>query len=270
MLQTTSNCSVCSLENAYHRDRRYCPLCGNDGETPLALDVPGVRALNTAFSTARRGEAADYRAALPFFAEAVKHVSSWPRRVAVMALYEYVLSFYRSNYRPDRMSSLRPEDLPLAVEAAVIGHRLHSELSSEVRGELGTMVGQIFDDALKEGKLSSEVRGPSPAAKPGGCFIATAAFGSYDAEEVRVLRRFRDRVLLNSRLGTRLTSIYYRVSPTLAPRIRKRRMIRATIRRGLRLVAWLLDSNYRSRTGRRNRGKTSSPLLRPPPVRLDP
>jgi hypothetical protein len=52
--------------------------------------------------------------------------------------------------------------------------------------------------------------------KTGGCFVATAAFGSPLASEVATLRSFRDRVLLRSRAGGRFVEWYYEVSPPLA------------------------------------------------------
>ena len=69
--------------------------------------------------------------------------------------------------------------------------------------------------------------------REGACFIATAACGGTDAWEVRVLRTFRDRVLLRSGLGEHVVEAYYRWSPPLARRIQTRPGRRAAVRRGL-------------------------------------
>ena len=45
------------------------------------------------------------------------------------------------------------------------------------------------------------------------CFVATAAYGDYDHPHVRVLRDFRDQVLLTSAPGQAVVDAYYSVSP---------------------------------------------------------
>ena len=63
--------------------------------------------------------------------------------------------------------------------------------------------------------------------KSGGCYVATAVYGSYDAPEVLCLRRFRDETLAHSIFGRMFISLYYHFSPPFAewlkdaPRINK-------------------------------------------------
>lgn len=52
--------------------------------------------------------------------------------------------------------------------------------------------------------------------KAGGCYIATAVYGSHEAPEVLALRRFRDERLAGSAIGRVAIQLYYRVSPRLA------------------------------------------------------
>ncbi len=47
------------------------------------------------------------------------------------------------------------------------------------------------------------------------CYIATMVYGSYDAPEVMVLRKFRDEVLQRSWLGRKFIRVYYKYSPSL-------------------------------------------------------
>ncbi len=49
----------------------------------------------------------------------------------------------------------------------------------------------------------------------GGCYIATAAYGSYNCPQVWVLRRFRDGKLAKSVVGRLFIKCYYGISPKL-------------------------------------------------------
>lgn len=53
------------------------------------------------------------------------------------------------------------------------------------------------------------------AAATGGCYVATAVYGSYDCPQVWTLRRYRDNVLAMSFLGRLFIRTYYACSPTI-------------------------------------------------------
>ena len=64
----------------------------------------------------------------------------------------------------------------------------------------------------------------------GGCFIATAAYGTPLAEDINVLRGFRDRYLLTNAFGTAFTDVYYRLSPPIADRVASSAPLAALVR----------------------------------------
>ena len=64
----------------------------------------------------------------------------------------------------------------------------------------------------------------------GYCFIATAAYGAYSADEVLRLRVFRDRFLEPNSLGHWLVRAYYRVSPPIARQVAEHAVLRAVVR----------------------------------------
>jgi hypothetical protein len=67
----------------------------------------------------------------------------------------------------------------------------------------------------------------------GWCFIATAAYGTPMAEEIQILREFRDEYLLTSPMGEALVEFYYRVSPPIAEFITEHPSLKPIVRAGL-------------------------------------
>lgn len=53
------------------------------------------------------------------------------------------------------------------------------------------------------------------AERSGGCYVATAVYGSYDCPQVWTLRRYRDYTLAETWYGRTFIKTYYAVSPTL-------------------------------------------------------
>ena len=74
----------------------------------------------------------------------------------------------------------------------------------------------------------------------GGRFIATAAYGSYLAPEVMVLRGFRDRYLLTNGPGQAFVDLYYRFSPPIAAFIKEHDSLKEAVRWGLTPVVYAL------------------------------
>ncbi len=64
----------------------------------------------------------------------------------------------------------------------------------------------------------------------GGCFIATAAYGSYLHPQVQLLRQFRDNQLLTNAPGRAFVALYYRCSPPLADFIARHPVLRSVTR----------------------------------------
>lgn len=64
----------------------------------------------------------------------------------------------------------------------------------------------------------------------GGCFIATAAYGSYVHPYVVRLSEFRDRYLMSNPLGRVIVRLYYRYSPPIADFIRDRDLLKGIVR----------------------------------------
>lgn len=98
-------------------------------------------------------------------------------------------------------------------------------LANETATWTSGAVNYDFDLTIKGGGS-----GPLPSFLP--CFIATAAYGTETAEEINVLREFRDAVLLPSKLGAVFVSIYYEVSPPLAEVISRYEFLRTALRLG--------------------------------------
>jgi hypothetical protein len=72
----------------------------------------------------------------------------------------------------------------------------------------------------------------NPFPFPLPCFVATAAYGTGTAEEIDLLREFRELVLMSSDPGAEFVSLYYQVSPPIAEVISQHEFLKTAMRVG--------------------------------------
>jgi hypothetical protein len=115
---------------------------------------------------------------------------------------------------------------------------LESETTYDFKAQLK------YDDTLVGGTtLQFTTDTPSTPPPWGGCFIATAAYGTPTAEQIDVLREFRDVVLLESIAGSQFVALYYRLSPPIADFISESKLLRTVVREFLvDPIVWAVES----------------------------
>jgi bacillolysin len=111
-----------------------------------------------------------------------------------------------------------------AMEVQVMGRGV------EILGPTPTPSGEANPTPIPSPESTSSEAGPLPQPFGGGCFIATAAYGSYMAQDVIVLRQFRDHYLLTNGPGRSFVKYYYRYSPPIANFIAPHPVLRAIVR----------------------------------------
>lgn len=84
-----------------------------------------------------------------------------------------------------------------------------------------TEIISIINNATIKPTVQPKKSAPAPSSSSstssssGGCYVATAVYGSYDCPQVWTLRRYRDFELANSWRGRAFIKAYYAISPTL-------------------------------------------------------
>jgi uncharacterized repeat protein (TIGR01451 family) len=105
----------------------------------------------------------------------------------------------------------------------------------------------ITDDALLDPVEPNTVSGSwTGAVTDGGdgCFIATAAYGSYLDPHVQSLRIFRDKTLMSSWVGQKLVLIYYKLSPPIAHYIAQSEFLKKVTRIALTPVIFTIETPF--------------------------
>ena len=76
------------------------------------------------------------------------------------------------------------------------------------------------------------------------CFIATAAFGTPLAEEINILRWYRDNILTRTTKGKVFVRSYYTISPPIAKLVEKCSLLRYVTRKAIGLIIKSIKSRF--------------------------
>lgn len=90
--------------------------------------------------------------------------------------------------------------------------------------------------------VSPRIQLAKPVAKSKACFVATVVYGDPNAEQLAILRSFRDKRLARSALGRSFVRAYYRIGPQAAAVVSRSRITKALLRRLLDSVLWMIGS----------------------------
>jgi tetratricopeptide (TPR) repeat protein len=179
-----------------------------------------------------RGEALGrqgaYKAAIKEFEEALKY--SPPPELEMAIYYDLAISIQKQYRLHDTLTfQIDEEEAKQAARIIELCDRaMHIYHTKFETGKVITHlpVRQVYERA-ENLKLRTQLLRPK---KKGGCFIATAVYGSDAAYEVEILRRFRDEKLLYHSLGKAFIKAYYTVSPSIAYFIGKYEFLRWLIK----------------------------------------
>ncbi len=104
----------------------------------------------------------------------------------------------------------------LAAEAWKLGISKHVATSKFMNSASKQSAKNTVDTyAAKVKETEPDYVQPEITVGSGGCYVATAVYGSYDCPQVWTLRRFRDCTLAPTWYGRAFIRTYYAVSPTL-------------------------------------------------------
>lgn len=114
------------------------------------------------------------------------------------------------------------------------------ELEIEEKGPNVAAYRKIKADMIES--FNEEAQKMGYTIQKGGCYVATAIYGSYDCPQVWTLRRFRDNFLAEHLLGRLFIRIYYWVSPKAVRRFGERAWFNHLWRKPLDVLVQMLQS----------------------------
>lgn len=163
-------------------------------------------------------------------------------------LREFVTTFFWNEELIRQEISIRPEILKTINSQSYIyleplfEQSLDAGLSGPSSLHSGMVWMDHFERNYKSGYYLKPKQNITSKKSSEGCFIATFAYNSYDHQDVFILRKFRDDILLKDKNGRNFVEIYYKYSPKVVkllntikfPRLLVKSILKITIIRYLK------------------------------------
>ncbi len=146
--------------------------------------------------------------------QALQHVSPEKKQEIVDKAAEEVL----------RLQTKRAE---AGIDDEIVDNRLDAagRVARQIESSPNTDYQYNTEVSSQHGTTKIDVK-----SKQGSCFVATACFGDYDHPTVKLLREFRDKVLLSSAAGRGFVTLYYRFGPHAAAAVNRLPSLKPTLR----------------------------------------
>lgn len=111
------------------------------------------------------------------------------------------------------------------LKVRIAGEKQYAIMDEAWCAEFQKYCRQFYNNAF-DSSLYAEALVDEPKVEPkSGCFVATAAMGSYDDPAVQVLTKFRDAILLKCFIGRQSVHCYYAISPRIASWMRNKNWV---------------------------------------------
>lgn len=135
----------------------------------------------------------------------------------------------------------------VSVSSVSSKYGILTDENNNVVAETTSTTGEYTFDNVSSNKVYIFVEANGiTASGGGGCFIATAAYGSYFEPHVKVLRDFRDRYLMTNATGKWFVEAYYKYSPPIADYIRDKELLKFIVRMILTPIVFMIEHFYLS------------------------
>ena len=133
----------------------------------------------------------------------------------VMQRIEYTPQNQRFSLLAELNGAINSAISDLEFSKKVLGRLKNMQIDSTLKSTINQNYSGVSSTISSLNQMMIKIGLTQSSSGGGGCYVATAVYGSYDCPSVWVLRRFRDNDLANSIFGRVFIHAYYAISPSL-------------------------------------------------------